>query len=195
MKKLIIFCVIIFALMHSAIAQDVEGKKLQFGILVMGGGRYDDVRMCVGSPAGVKGGPIGDVMFSAKYLKSDKYAIVLNIPVMRPILFAVAHEMLQFEPEAVFEIHKPINEKRDFITGPGMGLSLHYGPDYRSDSENPTESFFAAGPIINYQVGLLFKSKIEQSIALKAFYTPLFSAGNHDNGNVVGGALQYAIYF
>ena len=114
---------------------------------------------------------------------------------MRPILFAIAHDMLQFEPEAVFEMRKPINEKRDFIHGPGMGLSLHYGPDYKSDAENPSESFFAAGPIINYQAGLLFKTKVENSIALKAFYTPLFSSGNHDNGNVVGGVLQYSIYF
>ncbi len=38
----------------------------------MGGGRYDDLRMCVGSPAGVKGGPIADIMFVTRYQKTIK---------------------------------------------------------------------------------------------------------------------------
>lgn len=199
MKKLLLLALTALLAFPGAFAQEDAGadeKNISFGILVMGGARYDNVRMCAGSPAGVKGGPIGDIMFTMKYRFSDKYAAVLNIPVMRPILFAASHDMLQFEPEAVFEMHRSLNGKRDFIHGPGLGLSANYGPDYNSGTENPTESFYAFGPIVNYQVGLAFNGKSQQHvIALKSFYTPLFSSDGHDNGHVVGGTLQYSIYF
>jgi hypothetical protein len=195
MKQFSLFALLLIFSLQSLIAQQIENKKFSFGIMFMAGGRYDDVRMCVASPAGVKGGPIGDIMLAFKHQKNDKYAFVFNLPVFRPILFGAAFKMLQYEPEAIFEIHKVINEKTIFFYGPGFGLSLNYGPDYKSNNKNPTVSFFSAGPIINYQLGFLFTSKIQNSMALKAFYIPLFSANNHDNGNVLGGALQYSIYF
>jgi hypothetical protein len=195
MKKLLFFATILFFSIQSLFAQQIESKKFSFGIMAMGGGRYDDVRMCVASPAGVKGGPIGDIMLAFRYRKNDKFAFVFNLPVFRPVLFAAAFNLLQFEPEANFEIHKVINEKRNIFTGPGLGLSLNYGPDYKSNNDNPTESFFSVGPIINYQIGFLFKTKVQNSLVLKAFYIPLFSSNGHDNGNVAGAALQYALYF
>ncbi|MDA3892245.1 MAG: hypothetical protein PF517_11335 [Salinivirgaceae bacterium] len=195
MKQLSLFATILFFSIQTLVAQQIESKKFSVGIMAMGGGRYDDVRMCVASPAGVKGGPIGDIMLAFRHRKNDKFAFVFNLPVFRPVLFAAAFNLLQFEPEVNFEIHKAINEKRNFFSGPGLGLSLNYGPDYKSNKNNPTESFFSIGPIINYQVGFLFKTKVQNSIVLKAFYIPLFSSNGHDNGNVAGGALQYALYF
>jgi hypothetical protein len=195
MKQPAQLAAILFFSIQSLFAQQIENKKFSVGIMAMVGGRYDDVRMCVASPAGVKGGPIGDIMLAFRVKKNDKFTFVFNLPVARPILFAAAYNMLQFEPEAIFEIHKVINEKRDFFSGPGLGLSLNYGPDYKSDNNNPSESFFSGGPIISYQVGFLFKANVQSSFALKAFYIPLFSSNGHDNGNVAGGALQYTFYF
>lgn len=195
MKKYLTLMFITFLFLPNLNAQDNSERKITFGFLGMGGGRYDNVRMCAGSPAGIKGGPIGDIMFSMKYNINEKNKMVINIPVMRPILFAAAHEMLQFEPEAIYEMHKVIDNKKDFIHGPGVGISANYGPDYKSSTENPTESFFAVGPIVNYQVGLVFKAKKDHTIALKSFYTPLFSFDGHDNGHVVGGVIQYSVHF
>ncbi len=192
------FVVIFLAVLLSfpaANAQESEARKTTFGFLVMGGARYDNVRMCAGSPAGVKGGPIGDVMLSINHSFNEKNSVVFNIPVMRPILFAAAHNMLQFEPEAIYEMHKILSDKKDFIHGPGVGFSANYGPDYKSSTENPTESFFAIGPIVNYQIGLEFKAKHSHTIALKTFYTPLFSFDGHDNGHVVGSVIQYSMHF
>lgn len=195
MKQPALLAAILFFSIQSLFAQQIENKKFSVGVMAMGGGRYDDVRMCVASPAGVKGGPIGDIMLAFRVKKNDKFTFVFNLPVFRPILFAAAYNMLQFEPEAIFEIHKVINEKRDFFSGPGLGLSVNYGPDYNSNNDNPSESFFSGGPIISYQIGFLFKAKVQSSFALKAFYIPLFSSNSHDNGNVAGAALQYTLYF
>jgi hypothetical protein len=195
MKQLSFFAAILFFSIQSLLAQQIETKKHSFGVMAMAGGRYDNVRMCVASPAGTKGGPIGDIMLALRYKKNEKVDFVFNMPVFRPILFAAAYNMLQFEPEAILEIHKVINTKRDFFTGPGLGMSLNYGPDYQSDNTNPTASFFSGGPIVSYQIGFLFKAKHQSSLALKAFCIPLFSSDGHDNGIVAGGALQYAFYF
>jgi hypothetical protein len=43
-----------------------DEQQTTLGIKVMAGGRYDDMRMCVGSAADVKGGPIADVMLLIK---------------------------------------------------------------------------------------------------------------------------------
>ena len=61
-RILIILIISIFAVSLTADNHD----NSNFGIKVMAGGRYDDMRMCVGSDAGVKGGPIADVMLLYK---------------------------------------------------------------------------------------------------------------------------------
>ncbi len=194
MKRVALSFALLLFSVFSLLSQVQTTKQNFFGLLIMAGGRYDDVRMCIATPAGVKGGPIGDIMFAVKHRINDKHAFSFNLPVMRPILFGAIFKMLQLEPEAAFQMFTPINNKIDFIHGPGIGLSFHYGPDYRSDSENPSKSFFAMGPMVTYQAGLAFKGKRENSLTFKAFYTPLFANG-YANGTVAGGALQYAIYF
>ena len=80
--------------------------------------------------------------------------------------------------------------------GPGIGISLHYGPDYKSDLSNPGESFFAMGPFLSWQTGIAFKKEgVVKSIpGLKAFYAPLF-AKDRSTGTVLGGAFLYTYYF
>ena len=181
---------------QSIYGQDSDKVKNSYGILFMAGGRYDNFRMCVASPAGVKGGPIADIMFIAKNRLNESYSLTFNLPVMRPILFGLAFKMLQFEPELTLEYHKLINEKTNLVTGPGIGISFHYGPDYKSDLNNFGESFFAMGPILSWHAGIEFKKErvIKSAVGLKAFYIPLF-ARDIPTGTVLGGALVYTYYF
>ena len=160
----------------------------------MGGGRYDDLRMCVGSPAGIKGGPIADIMFVTQFKRNDGKLISLNIPVFRPILFGTAFKLLQFEPELNWENMSTLKNGKTLIHGPGVGLSFHYGPDYESDLDNRGEDFFAIGPMINYSIGIILDSDQRKKIALKTFYIPLFGE-NENNGNVLGASLQYYYLF
>jgi len=172
---------------------DIQSNK-SYGIMVMGGGRYDDLRMCVGSPAGVKGGPIADVMFVTQFKRDDEKLVSLNIPVFRPILFGTAFKMLQFEPELNWENTKSMKNGKKLIHGPGFGLSFHYGPDYESDLDNRGEDFFAIGPMLNYSVGIALDNESRKKLALKAFYIPLFGE-NENNGTVIGASLQYYYLF
>ena len=50
-------------------AQETGGERgaLILGFIVSAGGRYDDVRMCVASPAGAKGGIALDIAFFAEF--------------------------------------------------------------------------------------------------------------------------------
>ena len=182
---------ILFTSVNITIAGDV--KDVTFGIHFMVGGRYDNMRMCVGSPAGVKGGPIADIMFDTKFRVNDNLSVAFNLPVMRPILFAAAFKMLQFEPQFSFEFRKNIKDDKDLIIGPGLGVSFHYGPDYKSEKENKGDSFFAAGPFISGLFGYQFSGSSGRAklFGLRAFYVPLFS-GESDlsPGTVFGGALE-----
>lgn len=194
MKRLftfILFFVFIFTFVYGSFSG--ETRDVSFGIHFMVGGRYDNMRMCVASPAGKKGGPIADIMFDTKYRINDNMSIAFNLPVMRPILFAAAFKMLQFEPQFSFEFRKNIKDDKDLIIGPGLGASFHYGPDYKSDKEDRGDSFFAIGPFISSLFGYQFKgsSGNNKIFGLRAFYVPLFS-GESDlsPGTVIGGALE-----
>ena len=181
----------LFTFVNITFAGDV--KDVTFGIHFMVGGRYDNMRMCVASPAGAKGGPIADIMFDTKFRVSDNLSIAFNLPVMRPILFAAAFKMLQFEPQFSFEFRKNIKDDKDLIIGPGLGVSLHYGPDYNSDRDNRGDSFFAAGPFISGLFGYQFKGSSGRNklFGLRAFYVPLFSRESDlSPGTVLGGALE-----
>jgi len=183
--------VTLFALSPLTAAQ--EKGDMRLGVLVMVGGRYDNLRMCVASKAGVKGGLMADIMLTGRYTLNDNTGIGFNLPVMRPILFGLAFKMLQFEPEFVVDIKTRMNDRLDFIAAPSLGVSLHYGPDYKSDRTNRSPSFFAAGPIAGVHLGLGFKDSggvIRNVVAVKPFYAALFTR-NHGTGTVVGGALEY----
>jgi len=166
---------------------------MRLGILVMVGGRYDNLRMCVASKSGVKGGVIADVMLTGRYAINDQLGMGFNVPVMRPILFGLAFKMLQFEPEMVLDFKTRVSDKIDFIAAPSLGISLHYGPDYKSDRTNRSPSFFAAGPIAGVHLGVGFKDGngvTKNIVGIKPFYAGLFTR-EHGTGTVIGGVLEY----
>ncbi len=159
------------------------------GVKVMAGGRYDDLRMCVGSDADVKGGPIADIMFLYKKDLSIEKTLALEVPVMRPILFGAAFEMLQFEPQVSLEFSKKMRNNSSLIYGPGVGISFHYGPDYKSSLDDRGDSFFAIGPIISGLVGL--QTQNQRVYGIRMFYTPLFSGESSlSPGTVLGIAFE-----
>ena len=167
------------------------------GVTAMVGGRYDNLRMCVASPAGVKGGPIADIMLVTRYHVSSTSSIGLKLPVMRPILFAAAFKMLQFEPEILFERTIRGRGQYEYVAGPSLGISLHYGPDYTASlDESGAEAFFAAGPVVSGIFGLRFINDAghDRVIALKPFYIPLFSR-ERATGTVWGAALEGRLDF
>ncbi|MFW6221037.1 MAG: hypothetical protein ACOC4C_01100 [Fibrobacterota bacterium] len=190
MRLFSVFCIAL--MVSSALLHGQDKGDLVIGVNVMVGIRYDDIRMCVASPAGTPGGPVADVMLDLRYDFDENTAVSFNLPVMRPILFAVAFDMLQFEPQFTFEQRFNINDDLDFVFGPGLGVSLHYGPDYKTakDADNP-EDFFAIGPNITSLFGINFnnESKLTRTIGLKAFYIPLFSS-DYRNGTILGAALE-----
>lgn len=195
-KNLIAALLLTVFIPWQAFAQpQTDAAGINYGFMMMGGGRYDDVRMCVASAAGVKGGPIADIMFSVRQPVGKGTFLIYNLPVMRPVLFALAFEMLQFEPEIEFLMNYETESKRVYFHGPGLGLSLNYGPDYLSDQENRGDSFFSAGPMLQYQGGIYFKADKTSSLSIKAFYIPLFSRETFPNGTVLGGSIQYSYYF
>ncbi|MBN2351649.1 MAG: hypothetical protein JXD23_03695 [Spirochaetales bacterium] len=173
-----------------------QTSPVSFGFGIMVGGRYDDLRMCVASPAGFKGGLIADVTFNTRVRLSDGVDMTFKLPVMRPLLFAFAFRMLQFEPEMTFDFKFAPGADVTFTGGFGVGLSLHYGPGYQADLQNRGEEFFAIGPYISGFVAVQFPGLAGQDtkVGIRAFYVPLFSA-SHPVGTVLGGALEGQMYF
>ncbi|MHC1703564.1 MAG: hypothetical protein AB9846_06620 [Tenuifilaceae bacterium] len=196
MNKLLLLAGVLLSLAYSSYGQDSEKSKKSYGILFMSGGRYDNLRRCAATSAGTKGGPIADIMLVTRKTISDKYALTFNLPVMRPILFGLAFKMLQFEPEFILEMNKHLSDRVDLVAGPGVGVSFHYGPDYKSELKDPDNSFFAIGPFFSWQTGIAFKRDgiAKSTVGLKAFYTPLF-AKDRNVGTVLGGALFYKFMF
>ena len=94
----------------------------QMGLVV----RYDNVRMCVGSPAGVPGGPIGEVYFDIWVPVSDSGAVVINVPLFRPIMFAAAFDMLQLEPTVMYEHNFGDGIGTQPVVGGGLELLYNF---------------------------------------------------------------------
>lgn len=195
MKKLL-FC---FFFLSSALLFTNEYKSLNIGVSFSAGGRYDEVRMCVASPAGFKGGPAFEFAGFVLEGRFNKYfGMGFYIPVARPLLFAAAFNMLQFLPEAVLSLHIPVNEKIDFALDGGFGVSLHYGPDYKSgnnpgDPLNP--AFFASGPRISILTGIVYY--VNDNISFKTGVRPYFEYLFSDtlSGKVIGAELDIQIRF
>lgn len=188
---------ILFLFMGTVVILAAQSDRpVSVGIHVLAGGRYDDVRMCVGSPEGVKGGPIAEIYFDVIIPLSDGDTLTVNIPVLRPVLFGVAFSMLQFEPQVTFEHVFPHERgKPGFLLSGGLGLVFHYGPDYKSSPENRGESFFAMGPLFTASAGVVFEGRSGTWIpGLKAFYAPLFSP-DYSTGQVLGGGLEMQYRF
>jgi hypothetical protein len=160
------------------------------------------VRMCVATPAGVKGGPAADISLSAEIGLKETVSLEIDLPFFRPILFGTAFKMLQFEPSVTLKFRKIGKGRVDLVGGPTLGLSLHYGPDYESASSgsNRTSSFFAMGPIVGGYLGLDFKRPGELfnfQLGLTPYAEPLFGVNDAKNhrGVVVGGLLDFQFRF
>ena len=170
-----------------------SGDPMLYGFATRFGGRYDNVRMCVGSPAGAKGGPAGDVSVFVDVPACRGASLHVDLPVMRPILFAFAFKMLQFEPSASLRFIGKKTGGNGWVAGPALGVSLNYGPDYRSENSGGgrTTSFFSLGPTIGGYAGLDFRRPGETfnfQLGISPYVTPLFGIddpGNH-KGVVVG---------
>lgn len=172
------------------------------GIKISAGGRYDTVRRCIATPAGTPGGPAADVSFFTEIGLTDRSAIVVDLPVLRPILFGAAVGMLQFEPEVTLTTRATDAEDVNLVVGAGLGLSLHYGPDYTSelDEESAKPSFFALGPRSSLYVGLDFPKPGETfnfQLGLRPYLTALSGIDDPENhlGAVVGGQLEGQLRF
>lgn len=187
MKKTIFIVFLILAATH---VFALSGRPVTYGIHLTFGGRYDNVRMCVGSSKGVKGGPIMDVYFDVRFPVGDDGTLALNIPVMRPILFGAAFGMLQFEPQLTYEHRFGSSGGIRPVLGAGLGVVFHYGPDYQSSKEDRGKDFFAVGPLISGSFGVEIEGKRGfWTPGLKVFYAPLFSP-DYDSGTILGGAAE-----
>jgi hypothetical protein len=182
-------------------AQSHEPRSV-FGFRARFGGRYDDVRMCVATDAGVKGGPAGDMAVFVEVPLERNVSLDLDLPVFRPVFFGASFDMLQFEPSASLRYRKVTSGKVDPIGGPTLGMTLHYGPDYESTNRSPGRgpSFFALGPTLGGYGGLDFKRPDKTSnvqLGLTAYVTPLFSVDDpaDHRGIVIGGSLDASFRF
>ena len=193
------------ALPASAIGADSkEGRYKSFviGPKMRMGGRFDNVRMCVASPAGAKGGPAADLSLSTEIALKETMAIDIDLPVFRPVMFGLAFDMLQFEPSVTLKFRRIGNGKTDLVGGPTLGLSFHYGPDYNSESsgDKRTADFFAMGPTIGGYIGLDFKRPCKWfnlQLGVTPYVTPLFGVNDPEDhrGVVVGGLLDLQFRF
>ena len=192
----------IFLFVFSVFAtDDVESsvdKSRTYGFKLMAGGRYDDMRMCVASPAGTKGGPIADIKLFMKFRMSLDWSMTVTIPVFRPILFGAAFKVFQYESDVALEYKIKVSPKVDFVVGPGIGLSYHYGPDYKSGTGNArTKDFFAIGPMTSYYAAFDFKwpKSSATRVGIQLFHISLFRVDKFQYGKVFGGALELGMYF
>jgi hypothetical protein len=182
-----------------AVGQTPEKGGVALGLKLRVGGRFDNVRMCVATDKGSKGGPAADISFFVDYGIAEDWTVSVDVPVMRPILFAAAFRMLQLEPTVSFNYRVRTDSKVDFIVGPTVGLSLHYGPDYASDRAKGkrSPSFFAMGAMMGAYLGLDFKrpgKTFNFQLGLTPYVTPMASIGSAEKhrGVVVGGLLDGA---
>jgi hypothetical protein len=178
----------------------VTKRPLHLGMRLRGGGRYDNVRACVATPAGVPGGPAADVAFVTQIGLASRTLLDIDLPVMRPILFASAFDMLQYEPSVTLEFSRPLFDRTDLFAGPTIGLSLHNGPDYESESSGPgrTASFFAMGPTLGGRLGVAFEGdhgRFTPAVSVSPYVTPLFGIDDPERhrGVVVGGMLDVTL--
>mgnify|MGYP000399364919 CR=1 FL=1 len=196
------FAVLFSALAAGTLYADTGHDSMTFGVKVRIGGRYDNVRMCVATPAGVKGGMAADISAFAEFPAGKGASIHVDMPVMRPILFAAAFRMLQFEPTVALKFSDRSNNAVGWVAGPSLGVSLHYGPDYMSEGSGPgrTESFFALGPSIGAYAGLDFRRPGETfnfQLGLSPYVTPLFGVNDPrtHRGVVIGGLVDALFRF
>ncbi|MFH1532110.1 MAG: hypothetical protein ABIK09_15400 [Pseudomonadota bacterium] len=189
-----------FGAAGEAVAEPAASDEIVLGVKLRFGGRYDDVRMCVASAPGVKGGMAADVSFFMDFGVRENWVIHVDLPVFRPILFAMAFKMLQFEPSVTAKYRVRTGGAVDVIVGPTLGVSMHYGPDYRSAGSGAgrTASFFAMGPTFGGYLGLDFPRPDQAfnfQFGISPYVTPLFAIGDPDgHRGVIAGGLVDALF-
>lgn len=188
--------------LFSSQASAQSADAVIFGVKVQAGGRWDKVRMCVATDAGSPGGPAVDVSFFTELGVLDNTSVVIDVPVMRPILFAAAFDMLQFEPDVALHFRQETDGDVDWILGPTLGLVFHYGPDYQSEDsgEGRTPSFFAMGPRVGVYAGADFPRPGELfnfQLGLHPYVSALVGIADPEDhkGMVYGGMLDGAFRF
>jgi hypothetical protein len=178
----------------AAQASDDHGSRYGFGLRA--GGRYDNVRMCVATDAGVRGGPAADIAFLVDWPLWGTARLQLDVPVMRPVLFGAAFRMLQFEPTVALKLRRG-----RLVFGPSLGAILHYGPDFRSaaDGAGRGPSFFALGPRFGGMVAIEWVRPgrwFDLQLGIHPYVSPLLPVDQaHDAGVVVGGNLEVDFRF
>jgi hypothetical protein len=179
-----------------------DQPSLVLGGRASAGGRFDNVRKCVASPTGTRGGPAADVSLLVELALGPRTALAVTVPVFRPVLFGLAFKILQFEPDVTLSFRRGLSPTVDLVFGPSLGLSLHYGPDYNSESSGPgrTASFFALGPIFGAYLGFDFKRprrSLGYQLGLRPYVTPLFAVDDpaSHRGVVIGGMLEAQLRF
>jgi len=187
---------------RQALAGPGAGAPFVWGIKASAGGRYDDVRMCIATDPGVKGGAAAEISLFVELKISGKVSATINLPFFRPLLFGAAFRMLQFEPDVFLNFRHEISRSLDLLFGPTVGLSLHHGPDYNSgpDDEQRGPSFFAMGPKLGAFVALDFKrpgQSFNFQFGLNPYVAPLFATGGPEfpDGIVAGGMLEGVLRF
>ena len=187
---------------NESCADTAANDPALFGLKIRIGGRFDNVRKCVASKTGTKGGIAADISAFAEIPAGNGTFIHVDLPVMRPILFAAAFRMLQFEPTVTFKFSDKSGNDVGWVAGPAVGVSLHYGPDYKSEASGAgrTPSFFAMGPIVGAYAGLDFRRPGEAfnfQLGLSPYVTPLFGIRDPQNhrGVVIGGLVDGTFRF
>ncbi|MBD3422771.1 MAG: hypothetical protein GF398_21880 [Chitinivibrionales bacterium] len=192
--KAAIFAAVVLAVF---VGRTSAQEPTRFGLKLRFGGRFDNVRMCVASSPGTKGGIAADISAFTEMPIGDQAIVHVDLPLMRPILFALAFKMLQFEPSVTMKFSPGVSNDRQWQFGPILGVSMHYGPDYTSEQSEPQrkESFFAAGPILGGYGGVRFlrpDKTFDFELGASPYVTALFSTDNvHGrNGVVIGGLID-----
>ena len=175
----------------SAGATTIDDTRPRYGFGLRGGGRYDNVRMCTATSAGTRGGPAVDLTVFVDWQLWTGARLQVDLPLLRPALFAAAFSMLQLEPQATLKLHRGW-----LVFGPSLGLILHYGPDYRSENSAPGRgpSFFALGPSIGGYLGVQWTRPhgwFDLQLGVHPYLAPLFPTDSTtDPGVVAGGMLE-----
>lgn len=186
---------VLFSVATGAHAQSAD--EFIFGVKVRLGGRYDNVRMCVATDAGTPGGAAADVSVFGEFSVADDTTVHVDLPVFRPIMFAAAFNMLQFEPSVTLKFRPAKGDSVAFVAGPTLGVSLHYGPDYKSAQKDPGRgpSFFAMGPIVGGYFGVDFlrpNQTFNFELGITPYVTPMWAISDPEDhrGVVVGGLID-----
>ncbi len=192
MNKLLVLFLLFFSLLTISAQSNKSGFEIGFSFAA--GGKYDAVRQCVATPRGVTGGPafeFGGLVLDYRF--DNWFAFGGYIPLLRPILFGAAFQMLQFMPELIFSLYIPVYFKVDLFLIMGMGGSFHYGPGFDYKGNLVDKPFFAGGPRFSLSFGPRFyiNDRFSISVGLKPYFEYLFNSRDGKAGIVGGGEIDF----